>query len=69
LSAKRGTDSGGVTDAGKASDSKEESRRCFSIGVVRDREFKFASRKLFKNLSRPLRTCRLTHWPVEFLQG
>jgi type I restriction enzyme M protein len=45
FSAARGTDSGTVTDAGKAGDSKEGRWRCFSIRVVEDREFKLASFK------------------------
>jgi type I restriction enzyme M protein len=51
FSAGRGTDSGTVTDAGKAGDSKEDRWRCFSIRVVKDREFKLASFKWLKEES------------------
>jgi hypothetical protein len=50
-SAGRGTDSATVTDAGKAGDSKEDRWRCFSIRVVKDREFKLASFKWLKEES------------------
>jgi hypothetical protein len=43
--AERGTDSGTVTDAGKAGDSKEDCWRCFSIREGKDREFKLDSFK------------------------
>jgi hypothetical protein len=52
FSAGRGTDSGTVTDAGKAGDSKEDRWRCFSIRVVKDREFKLASFKWLPKLTR-----------------
>ena len=51
FSAGRGTDSGTVTDAGKAGDSKEDCWRCYSIRVVKDREFKLASFKWLKEVS------------------
>ena len=51
FSAGRGTDSGTVTDAGKAGDSKEDRWRCFSIRVLKDREFKLASFKWLKEES------------------
>ena len=51
FSAERGTDSGTVTDAGKAGDSKEGRWRRFSIRVVKDREFKLDSFKWLKEES------------------
>jgi type I restriction enzyme M protein len=51
FSAGRGTDSGTVTDAGEAGDSKDDRWRCFSIRVVKDREFKLASFKWLKEES------------------
>jgi hypothetical protein len=51
FSAGRGTDSGTVTDAGKAGDAKEDRWRCFSIRVLKDREFKLASFKWLKEES------------------
>ncbi len=45
FSAGRGTDSGTVTDAGKASGSKEDRWQCFSIRVVKGCEFRLASSK------------------------
>ena len=47
-SAGRGTDSGIVTDARMAGDSKEDRWRCFSIRVVKDRESNLASFKWLK---------------------
>jgi type I restriction enzyme M protein len=51
FSAERGTDSGTVTDAGKAGDSKEDRWRRFSIREVKDREFKLDSFKWLKEES------------------
>ena len=51
FSAGRGTDSGTETDAGKAGDSKEDRWRCFSIRVVKDREFELDSFKWLKEES------------------
>jgi hypothetical protein len=51
FSAGRGIDSGTVADEDKADDSKEDHWRCFSIRVVKDREFKLASFKWLKEKS------------------
>jgi hypothetical protein len=51
FSAGRGTDSGAVTDPGKAGDSKEDRSRSFSIRVVKDRELNVASFKWLKEES------------------
>jgi hypothetical protein len=51
FSAGRDTDSGTVTDACKSGDLKEDHWRRFSIGVVKDREYKLASFKWLRKKS------------------